>query len=84
VLADFEGTDTSAAWTVNLSGASTVPRALNGVADGDIPDGLSRDGGTVLITKGFEGAPTSVETVPWAGGKPTVLSTHGANASWNG
>ncbi len=84
VLADFEGTDTSAAWTVNLSGSSTVPRALNGVADGDIPDGLSRDGGMVLITKGFEGAPTSVETVPWAGGEPTVLSTHGANASWNG
>jgi hypothetical protein len=83
VLADFEGTDTSAAWTVNLGGERTVARALNGVADGNVPDGLSRDGGTVLVTKGFEGAPTSVESVPWAGGEPTVLSAHGANASWN-
>jgi hypothetical protein len=83
VLADFGGTDTSAAWTVTLSGATTVARALNGVADGDSPDALSRDGATVLITNGFEGAPTSVESIPWAGGKPTVLSAHGANASWN-
>ncbi|HEX2703730.1 MAG TPA: hypothetical protein VHM72_09895, partial [Solirubrobacteraceae bacterium] len=83
VLADFEGTDTSAAWAVSVSGATAFPRALNGVADGDIPDALSRDGRTVLLTKGFEGAPTSVETIPWAGGKPTVLSAHGASASWN-
>jgi len=83
VLADFGGTDTSAAWTVTLSGATTVARALNGVTDGDSPDALSRDGATVLITKGFEGSPTSIESIPWAGGKPTVLSAHGANASWN-
>jgi Tol biopolymer transport system component len=83
VLADFEGTDTSAAWTVSLGGKATVARALNGVTDGDIPDALSRDGGTVLITKGFVGASTSVESIRWAGGEPTVLSAHGANASWN-
>jgi hypothetical protein len=82
LLAEFGGTDTSAAWAVNLGGGPAAPRALAGT-DGNIPDAISRNGETVLLTRGFEGAPTSVETIPWAGGKPTVLSKHGADASWN-
>ncbi len=83
LLADFEGTDTSAAWTVDLSQPSVSPRPLNGIRDGNIADAISRDGTAVLLTNGFEGNATSVEAVPWGGGRPTVLAGHGADASWN-
>jgi hypothetical protein len=81
LLAGFTGTDQSASWAVNLAGKTTVPRRL--IDSENAPDAISRDGGTVLLTNGFEGQPTSVESVPWGGGKPTVLAPHGANASWN-
>jgi hypothetical protein len=83
LLADFQGTDTSAAWVVDLSGAKAVVRDLNGIADGNVAAGISRSGQTVLIDSGFEGSPQSIETIPWGGGKPTVLAKHGAFASWN-
>jgi hypothetical protein len=83
LLADFQGTDTSSAWTVDLSGAKPVVRDLDGIADGNIAAGISRNGQTILIDSGFEGSPQSVETIPWAGGKPTVLAKQGAFASWN-
>jgi hypothetical protein len=83
LLADFQGTDTSAAWTVDLSSAKPVVRDLDGIADGNVPDGISRNGETILIDKGFEGTPYSLETIPWGGGKPTVLVKHGGEGSWN-
>jgi hypothetical protein len=83
LLADFQGTDTSAAWTVDLSSAKPVVRDLDGIADGNIPDGISGNGETVLVDNGFEGTAHSLETIPWGGGKPTVLVKHGGNGSWN-
>jgi hypothetical protein len=83
LLADFQGTDTSAAWTVDLSSAKPVVRDLDGIADGNIPDGISRNGETILIDKGFEGTPSSLKTIPWGGGKATVLVKHGGEGSWN-
>jgi hypothetical protein len=83
LLAAYGGQDTSASWTVDLSRTPAVVRDLNHVFDGNFPDGISRDGKTVLLNKGFEDSPPSVETVPWGGGKPTVVAKHGANASWN-
>jgi hypothetical protein len=83
LLADFEGTDTSAAWTVDVHGGSASARPLNGIRDGNIPDAISRDGQRVLLTNGFEGSPSAVQAIPWGGGAPVVLAAHGANASWN-
>ncbi|MGA2471406.1 MAG: hypothetical protein ABSG64_12035 [Solirubrobacteraceae bacterium] len=83
LLAACEGEDTLASWTVDLSGKTAVAHDLNDLYDGNKPDGISRDGKTVLYSTGFEGAPMSVDTVPWGGGKVTVLSTQGTNPSWN-
>jgi hypothetical protein len=83
LLAMFEGEDTSAAWTVDLSKKTAVVSDVNHRYDGDMPDGISRNGETILYSTGFEGAPASVDTVPWAGGTVTVLSKHGTDAGWN-
>ena len=49
--------------------------------------GISSDGSTLLIdTDSFEEPPSHgrIATVPLAGGRPTLLVAHGAQASWNG
>ena len=81
LLCGFSGTDQSASWAVTLTGKSVALRQLLNVFS--VPAAISSDGSEVLLTKGFEGAPASVVSVPWAGGKPTVLAPHGAQASWN-
>jgi hypothetical protein len=81
LLCGFSGTDQSSSWAVTLGGKTVVPRQL--LNEFSVPDGISRDGSEVLLTKGFEGEPPSVVSAPWGGGKPTVLVPHGANASWN-
>ncbi len=81
LLCGFSGTDQSSSWAVTLGAKTVVPRQL--LSEFSVPDGISRDGSEVLLTKGFEGEPTSVVSAPWDGGKPTVLAPHGANASWN-
>jgi len=81
MLADFEGTDQSSAWAVDLTGARVVPRPL--LKTMNSAQAISRDGSTVLLTTGFEGSPSSVESVPFGGGTPTVLAPHGTTASWN-
>ena len=83
LLASFEGEDTSASWTVDLSKHMAVVSDINHVYDGNTPCGISRDGKTVLYSTGFEGAAPSVDTVPWGGGKVTVLTRRGTGASWN-
>jgi hypothetical protein len=82
LLAVFGGEDTSAAWTVDLSGPTAVVHDL-GNAYENTPEGISRDGKTVLLSTGFEGTPAAVEIVPWHGGKPTVVIKGGGQASWN-
>jgi len=81
LLCAFSGTDQSSSWAVTLGGKTAVLRQL--LNESSVPDGISRDGSEVLLTKGFEGEPTSVLSAPWGGGKPAVLAPHGANASWN-
>jgi hypothetical protein len=81
LLCGFGGTDQSSSWAVTLGGKTVLLRQL--LNEFSVPDGISRDGSEVLLTKGFEGEPTSVVSSPWGGGKPTVLAPHGANASWN-
>jgi len=81
LLADFEGTDQSSSWAVDLGSAKVVPHPLTKTMN--TGDAISRDGSRVLFTTGFEGSPSSVDSVAFGGGTPTVLERHGVGASWN-
>jgi hypothetical protein len=87
LLAQFVGQDTSEAWTVRV--ASGRVRRLTPTR-AHLPlqaAGLSTDGGTVLVNEGGVDGPASegrVATLPFAGGRSTVLAGRGSQASWNG
>ena len=85
LLAEFEGQDTSAAWTVEV--ASARARELTTPGRHELMGaGISHDGTTVLADEeALENPPSSgrVVTVPFAGGPAHVLVAHGAQASWN-
>lgn len=84
LLAEFEGEDTSEAYAVDVS--SGRARALHVGRQEVQGAGISSDGSTLLLdTEAFEQAPSHgrIVTVPWAGGSPTLLVAHGAQASWN-
>lgn len=84
LLAEFEGQDTSSAWTVTVS--SGRARALTAGNRSLIGAGISQDGSTVLVdVNAFEVPPSSgsVATMPFGGGPLHVLVAHGAEASWS-
>jgi len=84
LLAEYGGQDTSEAWTVDV--ASGRARDLTGRVDGVIGADLSADGRTVLVQRGYFDDPQhqSIATVPFAGGRATVLVRHGSEPSWGG
>jgi hypothetical protein len=84
LLAEYGGQDTSEAWTVDV--ASGRARDLTGRFDNVLGAGLSADGATVLVQRGsFEDpAHQSVATIPFGGGRATVLVRHGSAPSWGG
>jgi Tol biopolymer transport system component len=84
LLAEYGGQDTSEAWTVDVR--SGRARDLTGRADGVIGAGLSADGSTVLVQRGYFDDPNnqSVATLPFSGGRATVLVAHGSEPSWGG
>jgi hypothetical protein len=85
LLAEFVGEDTSEAFAVNAANGRARP--LHVGREEVQGAGISSDGSTLLLDTGsFEQAPSHgrIVTVPWAGGPPTVLVAHGAQASWNG
>lgn len=84
LLTQFGGQDTSYAVTVNPStGKERVigPKAENGY----YATALSKDGSTILVaTGGFDpGNRHDVATVPYAGGRPTVLVRNAFLPDWN-
>jgi hypothetical protein len=84
LLSEFEGQDTSNAWTVRVP--SGRARQITFRNQSVVGAGISSDGGTLLVDLGsFEAPPSSgrVASIPFAGGRPTVLVAHGAQASWN-
>ena len=84
LLSEFEGQDTSAAWTVRVPSGRARPITFRNQSV--VGAGISGDGGTLLIDLGsFEAPPSSgrVASIPFAGGRPKVLVAHGAQASWN-
>ncbi|HEU4700863.1 MAG TPA: hypothetical protein VFS37_00160 [Conexibacter sp.] len=84
LLAEYGGQDTSEAWAVDV--ASGRARDLTGRFDGVIGADLSPDGTTVLVQRGYFDDPRrqSVATIPFAGGRATVLVRHGSAPSWGG
>jgi hypothetical protein len=84
LLAEFEGQDTSEAWTVSVPTRRARRVTVRGRSV--VGAGISRDGRTLLIEEGafLEAAAAGrVATVPFAGGRSRVLVSHGAQASWN-
>jgi hypothetical protein len=84
LLAEFEGEDTSNAYAVTV--ASGRARAVTIHRQTVQAAGISSDGSTLLVDAGsFEQAPSSgsIDTVPFAGGRATVLVAHSAQGSWN-
>jgi len=84
LLAEYGGQDTSEAWTVDV--ASGRAHDLTGRFDGVIGRGLSADGRTVLVQRGYFDDPRhqSVATIAFGGGSATVLVRHGSAPSWSG
>jgi hypothetical protein len=84
LLSEFEGEDTSAAWTVRVPSGRARPITFRNQSV--LGAGISRDGGTLLVDLGsFEAPPSAgrVASIPFVGGRPTVLVAHGGQASWN-
>jgi hypothetical protein len=83
LIAEYTGTDTSSAWTVQLSPL----RVRQLTVDGQPVQGgaISSDGTRLLVDAGgFEQSPNhgEVESVGFAGGAPTKL-TRGSEPSWS-
>jgi Tol biopolymer transport system component len=84
VLADYGGQDTSETWVVNLPTRKAKQLKVGGQSV--VPAALSKAGSAVLVAVGaLDTAPKNgaVESIPFRGGKPTVLVKHAANPSWN-
>lgn len=83
LLAEYGGQDTSEAWTVDVRTGRA--RDLTGKVDGIIGRGLSADGRTVLVQRGYFDDPRqSIATLPWRGGRARALVGRGADPSWGG
>ena len=85
LLAEFEGQDTSEAWTVRI--ASGRARRLVARGRSVVADGLSSDGLHVLVDeRGLEGPPSRgrVALLSFDGRRRELLVAHGSQASWRG
>jgi Tol biopolymer transport system component len=84
LLAEFEGQDTSYAVTVNPKTGAQRP-LLKAEESGFVGTALSADGKTVLgYEGGFDpGNKHNVASVPYGGGKPTVLAKNASEPSWS-
>jgi hypothetical protein len=84
LLAEFEGQDTSEAWTVAVAARRTRRVRVRGRPV--VGSGISRDGRTLLIDENALEEPPSngrVASIPFAGGHSRVLIAHGSQSSWN-
>ncbi len=84
LLTEYVGQDTSEAWTIQLATAKVRKLGISGASV--TAGGLSRDGTTVLVDyNGFLNSASAgvVETLPFTGGKATVLVRHAVFPSWN-
>lgn len=87
LLAQFVGQDTSEAWTVRIPSGRVHRLTPKGARLPLQAAGISSDGGTLLVNEGGGNGPASegrVATLPFAGGRATVLVANGSQASWTG
>jgi hypothetical protein len=87
LLAQFVGQDTSEAWTVSVASGRARRLTTRGARLPLQAAGMTSDGSTLLVNEGGVDGPASegrVATLPFAGGRSTVLAAHGSQASWNG
>jgi Tol biopolymer transport system component len=84
LLAELEGQDTSAGFAVNPANGK-VRLLGKGVENGFVAANLSADGRTALgQTGGLDpGNRHNVVTIPYKGGKPTVLVRHATDPDWS-
>lgn len=85
LLAEFEGTDQSDAWAIDLV-SHKANRVTIGRGQTVVGRGISRNGKRLLVDSGaFLGSPFAgrVMTVPFGGGPATVLVKHAIEPSWN-
>jgi hypothetical protein len=84
LIAEFEGEDQSDAYAVNVATGRARPVIAHGNAV--IGAGISADGSTLLVDENaFEQSLSRarIATIPFAGGRSTVIVAHGSQASWN-
>jgi Tol biopolymer transport system component len=83
LLAEFTGTDTDEAWTVQVP--SGRARDLTGKIDHVSGMGLSIDGSTVLVERGSpeDATQAMVATIPFGGGPAHTIVAHGGAPTWN-
>jgi hypothetical protein len=87
LLAQFVGQDTSEAWAVSVPSGRARRLTPKGARLPLQAAGLSSDGSTLLVDVGGVDGPASegrVATLPFAGGRASVLVAHGSQASWTG
>ncbi len=84
MLAANPSTNNGRLWAVNVT--AHTARQLTPWRGDLYPQGLSRDGRTVLAAVGCGGGDSpygEVETIPFAGGTPTLIVRGPCRASWN-
>ena len=82
LLAAGDAVHTATVWAVDLPSGDV--RQLNGIGYYTVPLGLSRDGTTVLAaaTTNYITPDSWLETIPFAGGKPHIMTRGPSSASW--
>jgi hypothetical protein len=84
IIAQYEGEDTSFAWTIQVSPLRVAQVTVNGkLVQGA---GISSNGAWLLVDYGGFEQPAdagTVESVPFGGGSPVRQLTRGAFPSWN-
>jgi Tol biopolymer transport system component len=83
LLGQFGGQDTAFAQTIDP--ATGRVRTVGREEESIVGAALSRDGSTILATRGaFEDtSQTEIVTVPYAGGRPHAIVPHGWSPDWN-
>ena len=84
LLAEYQGANTSRAWTIDLATRSALELRQDGHTVSGA--GISRDGTQLLVDRGGYLNPPdhgAVETVKFTDGSARTLISHGSNPSWN-
>jgi hypothetical protein len=72
------------AWTIDLTARGAVAQAIRLRGGSAVAKGISRNGKAVLaVARGGGGGGGEVISIPWGGGRYTVLASDASDPSWN-